>query len=427
MEAEKDYIFINYSRKDLPKIAPIVEEMRANGYQVWYDANIQPGKDWPDYIAAHIKNCAVCVAFHSQTSRDSPHCREEIHYALKHGKTVISVYLEDVTLKEGLDMQLTRFQSVRYANPAELLETLRQSPDFERCGGEVPELSQNLSVKTALKEDGRRIFAGFKFLIRKVYIQLAVIFLSFVILTALVIYGRQTPICYLDSDGVLDIISPPFLNVKMTDYSYYTHNFNPPPWASKVTLVQCAVIRKGVTYIGTSSFEQCQNMKFVFIPEGVTSIGRSAFSLCSSLETISFPDSLEILDTFALSHCSRLKSVSFPSNVTEIGSYAFSDCSALKQVQFSDGIRKIKYNAFEGCTALEKITIPNSIRVIENTAFSGCSNLKTVHIQYDPEKVQVVEDWEFISDPDTLYIHATAFDPDTEIIYDPPSENADVS
>lgn len=154
------YIFISYSRDDTAKVRAAVEEMRRRGYRVWNDTHIRPGEIWPDYIAAHIADCAVCVAFHSSASRDSQHCREEIHYALKHGKTVISVYLEDVKLREGLDMQLAPFQSVRYGGPEDLLEQLRKSPEFEKCGGDTVPLEKIgfiQRVRAGLRSLGNRL------------------------------------------------------------------------------------------------------------------------------------------------------------------------------------------------------------------------------------------------------------------------------
>ena len=453
MEAAKDYIFISYSRDDLPKVRPIVEEMRNGGYNVWHDTKILPGEDWTDYIASHIANCAVCVAFHSQTSRDSPHCREEIHYALKHGKTVISVYLADVTLKEGLDMQLARFQSVKYAEPAELLETLRQSPDFARCRFDAPQKRKGVNVKAALKKAKQRILAGWKFFFHKVLCPLGGILLLVAIVAALVIYLRRKPLWYLNESGVLDIVSPPLLEVKMPDYSYNPgEHLHPPPWGTKTLNVKCAVIRKGVTHVGDSSFQNCSTMRVVFISEGVTSIGHSAFYHCAVLQRVYLPSSLELLGWYAFYDCTNLKEINIPlrikelppyvfygctalervyvtSGVTSIAYYAFVNCTALKQVQFSKGIQTIGDWAFANCTALEEIAIPDSIRLIGGGAFSGCSKLKTVHIRFNPERVQIVDRIPYGSsaDPDTLYIHARAFDPDTEIIYDPPVSDANVS
>lgn len=325
MKSRKGYIFISYSHDDSSKVIPIIEEMYHRGYKVRYDKKIPAGVNWSNHIASRIKHCAVCVAFHSQTSRDSQHCREEIHYALKHKKTVISVYLDNnVRLEEGLAMQLAPFQSVRYNNTAKLLEALRQNWDFKRCGPDALQQRKSANVKNPqkrkgvnVKKIGGTLKKGAQFLFKAVSLLLAVSLLV-AILWLLWHYVKRTPICLFDNkSGIMDIISPPFLEVEMTDYDY----FNPPPWVSKTQdIIHCAVIRKGVTRIGDSSFENCYNMKFVFI---------------------------------------------------------------------SEGVRYIDFKAFSGCTALEEITIPNSIKNIEAKAFSGCANLKTVRIQSSAERVHI--------------------------------------
>ena len=439
MKENKGYIFISYSRKDLPKIRPIIKEMRKSGYHVWFDKKIPAGVNWSNYIASHIENCTACVAFHSQKSRDSRHCQEEIHYALKYGKTVFSVYLDDnVKLEGGLAMQLARFQSIRYTNSAKLLEALQQNRDFKRCGPNAPKKRKGVDVKKVVKP------------------LLVAVFLLIAVFALLGFYKKQPPLWHLDENGVLDIIGLPLSAGEITNYSYsQDSDFLPPPWANKTQLIQFAVIRKGVTHIGASSFQNCSNIKFAAISEGVISTGTEAFSGCTTLQEIHFPNSLEALGERAFKNCTGLKEIYIPwkvktlrsgvffdctglervdrNGVEDIESYAFSGCTALKQFQFSEYIRRISYSAFADCIALEEITIPNHIRVIYPHAFSGCSNLKAIHIQFDAEKVQRIEDedwflsWPRGADPDTLYISTVAFGPNTKIIYDPLSENVDVS
>ena len=410
MEAQKDYIFISYSRDDEPKVTPIVEEMRKSGYQVWYDANIQPGKYWLDNIASRIANCTVFVAFLSQTSLNSPYCQMEIHHAVALQKTVIPVYLEDVTLEAGLDMQLARFQAVKYANPAELMKTLRKSPDFERCGGNVPDAQKKRNyaklIVSAFEKSGKQLHSGWNAFLLDVLFPLEAFLLIVAVLIVVSIYNDTRIRWNWDENGVLDIKSPIFSMVEMTDYSYSLgSDFLPPPWAKQTPLIQFVVIRNGITHIGASAFQDCSNMKYAVISEGVTTIGENAFS-----------------------GCTHLQSVDFPSSVTTIGRDAFADCSALKQMQISDGVQIIGQRAFANCVSLEEITIPNSVHLIGIDAFSGCYNLRRVHIQSSVKRARIVGNgyWDsfpiseavsLMSNPDTLYISATAFDPDTEIIY----------
>ncbi|MCH5279425.1 MAG: toll/interleukin-1 receptor domain-containing protein [Christensenellaceae bacterium] len=110
-EGTGKYIFVSYSHKDGEVIRPILEKLHAAGFRIWYDDGIEWGTEWPESIAMHLRNCEICMAFHSKTSSVSLNCRQEIHYALKQNRTVLSVYLEDVELSDGMDMRLSSHQS----------------------------------------------------------------------------------------------------------------------------------------------------------------------------------------------------------------------------------------------------------------------------------------------------------------------------
>lgn len=78
------------------------------------------------------------------------------------------------------------------------------------------------------------------------------------------------------------------------------------------------VIPEGVTKIGSTVFEGCENITSVVIPEGVTEIGVSAFRSCRNLTSIAIPDSVTNIDPDAfvqtnyLSRFSYLKKVKLP-------------------------------------------------------------------------------------------------------------------
>lgn len=110
-EGKDKFIFISYSHSDSEIIAPILEQLNQSGFRIWYDEGIEWGSEWPESIASHLRECEVCMAFHSKLSVVSPNCRQEITYAFKMKKNILSVYLEEVELSDGMDMQLTSFQS----------------------------------------------------------------------------------------------------------------------------------------------------------------------------------------------------------------------------------------------------------------------------------------------------------------------------
>ena len=58
-EGTENYIFISYAHKDSDRVMPILEELRDEGYRIWYDDGIAPGSEWPENIAQHLDGAAI--------------------------------------------------------------------------------------------------------------------------------------------------------------------------------------------------------------------------------------------------------------------------------------------------------------------------------------------------------------------------------
>ena len=56
-KGEEPYIFISYSHRDTAEVYAILERMQKDGYRIWFDEGIDPGSEWDDVIAAHVKEC----------------------------------------------------------------------------------------------------------------------------------------------------------------------------------------------------------------------------------------------------------------------------------------------------------------------------------------------------------------------------------
>ena len=74
-EGSHPYAFISYSHKDADIVMPAIEAMQRQGILIWYDAGIEAGSEWPEYIASHLKNCSCVLTFISENFIDSPNCR----------------------------------------------------------------------------------------------------------------------------------------------------------------------------------------------------------------------------------------------------------------------------------------------------------------------------------------------------------------
>lgn len=122
-EGKEPYAFVSYSHKDSEIVLSILGRLQNEGLRIWYDEGIECGTEWPAYIAEHIIGCKCILAFISENSKDSRHCRREIHYAIDKEKDVIPIYLEKIELDPGSAMELTLYQAIHfYQYPSDKME-----------------------------------------------------------------------------------------------------------------------------------------------------------------------------------------------------------------------------------------------------------------------------------------------------------------
>ena len=116
-KGEKPYIFISYAHKDSDRVWPIVARLQLDGYRVWYDEGIDPGTEWDENIASHVKKCGYFIAFLSESYLQSDNCKDELNFARDLEKKQVLVYLEDVELPAGMALRFGRFQNFRADRP----------------------------------------------------------------------------------------------------------------------------------------------------------------------------------------------------------------------------------------------------------------------------------------------------------------------
>ena len=113
-EGKEPYIFVSYAHKDSAAVFHIVEQLNARGYRIWYDEGIEPGSEWPEYIANHLLGAEMVLSVLTPSAVNSVNCRREINFALSKNKPVLTIYMEDIELPVGLELQLSSQQSVLY-------------------------------------------------------------------------------------------------------------------------------------------------------------------------------------------------------------------------------------------------------------------------------------------------------------------------
>lgn len=161
-EGEKPFVFVSYAHKNSTEVMGILKRLNEYGLRIWYDEGIEWGSEWPQSIAEHLKKSSLFLAFHSKASIVSPNCRQEVAYAIKNRKTILSVYLEDVELPDGMDMQLSIYQAL-YKEPKEsqthLAHRLLQYQLLDNCLERKEEkLKEDVPSKRSSKMFGYALF-----------------------------------------------------------------------------------------------------------------------------------------------------------------------------------------------------------------------------------------------------------------------------
>ena len=93
-------------------------------------------------------------------------------------------------------------------------------------------------------------------------------------------------------------------------------------------------IPEGVTSIGYSAFDSCENLRIITIPDSVKRIGQGAFWTCKGLENINIPEGVTSIEPSTFAECEALTSITIPDSVSRIGNEAFQDCSKLTSIIF---------------------------------------------------------------------------------------------
>lgn len=325
---EEPYIFISYSHKDSDRVLPVLAELTARGYRVWYDEGIDPGTEWDAMIATQLMNCAYFIPFITKNYLASENCMDELHLAREESLPRFLVYLEDVALPPAQRMRLGRIQNIHkytYQNEEEFYDKFAHAEGLDVCKCVTASPTKPAEDSLVFRKDE----------------------------------PKQAPV--EDVPNASDfIIDQAGCLVKYTG-----------PGGD-------VVIPDGVTKIGMASFDRCTSLTSVTIPDSVTKIGISAFSLCTSLTSIKIPNSITKIDGCAFDGCVRLTSVTIPDGVTKISAGTFSLCKRLTSVRIPNSITEIENNAFKDCTSLTSIKIPDSVTEIGGYAFNGCTNL-TIH------------------------------------------------
>jgi hypothetical protein len=81
-------IFLSYAREDQARAAQVADGLKRDGYDVFWDKEIPPGRSWADYLEEKLSVCKVVVVLWSRASTASEWVREEARIAKDKGKLI---------------------------------------------------------------------------------------------------------------------------------------------------------------------------------------------------------------------------------------------------------------------------------------------------------------------------------------------------
>lgn len=151
-------------------------------------------------------------------------------------------------------------------------------------------------------------------------------------------------------------------------------------------------IPEGVTTIGMHAFNDCKNLKRIFIPYTVNEITYDSIYTWWGLEGVFVDERNETYrsingDLYSkdgksfLRLCRQVGNLHLviPEGVEMIGNGAVYSNNSLRSVSIPETVTHIGRRAFWGCEGITEITIPAATSFIGSGAFSGCLLLSEVH------------------------------------------------
>ena len=108
---KKRHTFISYSRTNKEFALRLARELKAAGFPIWLDQlDIPTGTRWDDEIEKALRECRIFMVILTPASIASDNAKDEIGYAIDHGKRILPVLLEDCEIP----LRLRRFQYVDF-------------------------------------------------------------------------------------------------------------------------------------------------------------------------------------------------------------------------------------------------------------------------------------------------------------------------
>ncbi len=121
--------FISYSRSRKDEVRKVVELLRGNRHEVWWDGDIPIMADWWATILDKIEWCDVFLFVISEKSVESAYCRAELKYAADRQRPILPLILEDQPPEKIPPELPRRYQWFFYnaAHPKQMWEQINEA------------------------------------------------------------------------------------------------------------------------------------------------------------------------------------------------------------------------------------------------------------------------------------------------------------
>lgn len=388
-EGKDGYIFISYAHKDSKRVLPIVEALHGAGYRIWYDAGIEAGTEWPEYVAERLSSSALVLVFLTNHALASQNCTREINFAIAKRKEMLVIHMEEVQMSLGMEMQLGTLQAMfyeRYESVPAFVGALQGAKLLCPCKTEIenaPIDVRPIPTPVVLEKAPSLIFTQEAKAYRSKYGAKCGRYLCCTVSAQSGCAGKivvpetspeNLPVGYIGANGfslsrITEVTIPKSVRA-ICENAFFS--------CSELTKVN---IEQGLQEIRPHAFEGCAALTQIAFPESLQAIGDNAFDFCSALESAPLNDGLLQIGARAFASCERLQSVRIPKTVKQLGAGAFALCKNVTTLTIENGVEIIGAHAFKGMELLESVFIPRSVRYIASQAFADCKNLKTIYCE----------------------------------------------
>lgn len=105
------HIFISYNHKDAEYARKLANALRGKGFDIWIDAAIEYGSEWPLELQEHLDACEALVVIMTPASYASKWVQNELNRAMRKSKPVFPLLLDGD--EPWLSVEATQYTDVR--------------------------------------------------------------------------------------------------------------------------------------------------------------------------------------------------------------------------------------------------------------------------------------------------------------------------